>query len=141
MTVVQEGSRENGYNFPCDCDQFLTPNNNVAEQSVCDNNVRTYAVDEPTDVVSSLPFGTCQGPGIAPKSWDMNSPLTCESSPPPPTTPTVPTGGGYTCEDSYLKFQVEREDGHMMWRDCEWVEENHDLCEDFEGAASHCPKT
>lgn len=162
-----EGNRESGYNPPCDCDQFLTPNTNVAEQAVCDNDVRNYIIDEPTDVVSSLPRGTCQGPNVIAKSWDVNPPFTCESSPSPPTAPTptaptptaptptaptptaptptapTPTGGGggdSDCEDSTLPSQVRRPNGRRMWQDCRWVAEDLDRCE-YEGVYTHCPKT
>jgi len=81
------GDSEFGYNPPCDCDQFLTPNREVSGQ-VCDTDVRRLFLDEPTDVVSELPRGTCQGPGLIPKSWTTDPPLQC-----------TPIGGGPGDED------------------------------------------
>ena len=78
-----EGNGENGYNPPCNCDQFLTTNTNVAGP-VCDSDVRTLILDEPTDVVSVLPRGTCQGPDLTPKSWIQDPPLICTQQPPFP---------------------------------------------------------
>ena len=70
-----EGDRESGYNPPCDCEQFLTPNNNEAERAVCDDEVKYLILNEDTDVVSTLPRGSCEGSSIVPKSWDVNPPF------------------------------------------------------------------
>ncbi len=88
------GDADSGYNPPCDCDDFLTPNPHEEDVTpVCDNDVRKYIVDEPIDVVvNSLPRGTCNGDLIA-KSWDVIPPFTCDDTAPTPTapTPTAPT--------------------------------------------------
>ena len=86
---VEEGSTELGYNPPCNCaEQFLTPNDQLAQAPVCDNDVRNYILNEPTDVVSTLPRGTCAGPSIIDKSWTVDPPFNCNS---PPSAPTPPT--------------------------------------------------
>ena len=72
---------ELGYNPPCNCDQFLTPNENIGG-TVCDSDVRSLIIDEPTDVVSTLPRGGCVG-NLIPKSWVGDPPLSCQPEKPP----------------------------------------------------------
>ena len=84
-----EGDLNSGYNPPCGCtEQFLTENDQIAQTPVCDNDVKNYIINEPTDVVSVLPRGTCAGPSVIDKSWTTDPPFECNS---PPTTPTPPT--------------------------------------------------
>lgn len=79
------GNGNDGYNPPCGCDEFLTPNNNVAGP-VCDSDTKNLIVNEDTDVVNVLPRGTCQGASLVPKSWDLDPPLECTNpSPSPPS--------------------------------------------------------
>ena len=84
-----EGDGNAGYNPPCNCDQFLTPNDDVGT-TVCDNDVRRFIVNEPTDILSTLPRGTCSGVDVIAKSWDVDPTFNCDDSPIAPT-PTVPT--------------------------------------------------
>eukprot|EP00551_Chaetoceros_affinis_P012975 CAMPEP_0203676152 /NCGR_PEP_ID=MMETSP0090-20130426/23578_1 /ASSEMBLY_ACC=CAM_ASM_001088 /TAXON_ID=426623 /ORGANISM="Chaetoceros affinis, Strain CCMP159" /LENGTH=234 /DNA_ID=CAMNT_0050542597 /DNA_START=204 /DNA_END=908 /DNA_ORIENTATION=- len=88
--VIRDG--EAGYNPPCNCaEEFLTENSNPSG-AVCDNDVKRYIVNEPTDVVTTLPRGTCNGPSVITKSWDVDPPFACDDSPipAPAPTPTVP---------------------------------------------------
>jgi len=71
-----EPSGEPGYNPPCDCDQFLTPNDN-AVGAVCDEEVKQYVLDEETEVVSTLPRGTCEEVAMVEKNWTQDPPYSC----------------------------------------------------------------
>ena len=84
--VIGDGNEE--YNPPCNCDQFLTENDQLAETPVCDNDVRNYIINEATDVVNILPRGTCSGPSVIEKTWTADPPFNCNS---PPVTPTTPS--------------------------------------------------
>jgi len=84
--VIRDG--EAGYNPPCNCaEEFLTENENPSGL-VCDNDVRRYIVNEATDVVNSLPRGTCQLSNVITKSWDVDPPFVCDDSPIPAPVPT-----------------------------------------------------
>lgn len=163
------GSAGDGYNPPCECDGFLTENESVATP-VCDNDVRRYIVDEVIDVVSgSLPRGTCQGPDLVAKSWDVTPPFSCDDSVPTPTsptptatpiaTPTAPTPITATptvmptatpnatpptsdeCSDSPLRFRLEWNDD-IISRDCKWVanKATRQRCR-VDGVSEMCPFT
>ena len=85
---VAEGT-EMDYNPPCNCaEEFLTVNEQSAETPVCDNDVRNYIVNEATDVVNVLPRGTCAGAPVIDKSWTVDPPFNCNSSPTAPTAPS-----------------------------------------------------
>jgi len=79
------GNGNEGYNPPCNCDQFLTENPNPSK-AVCDKDVRSLILDEATDTFKQLPRTTCNG-DIIPKSWDVDPPLTCNGG-----------GGGGGCK-------------------------------------------
>ena len=159
------GDVDSGYNPPCDCDGFLTPNEFNAEP-VCDSDVRRYIVDEAIDVVTTLPRGTCQGPDLIAKSWDVVPPFTCDDTAPTPTaptptaptptvptptapTPTEPTGDDYyvgddyyeECNDSSLRFKLNWK-GKRITRGCDWVanKATWNRCK-VEGVAEMCPDT
>eukprot|EP00529_Nitzschia_sp_RCC80_P019978 CAMPEP_0113478220 /NCGR_PEP_ID=MMETSP0014_2-20120614/20635_1 /TAXON_ID=2857 /ORGANISM="Nitzschia sp." /LENGTH=420 /DNA_ID=CAMNT_0000371387 /DNA_START=713 /DNA_END=1972 /DNA_ORIENTATION=+ /assembly_acc=CAM_ASM_000159 len=89
------------YNPPCGCDEFLTPNTNVA-LPMCESDVRRLIIDESTSNMNSLPQGEClpSPSALIPKSWTTNPPITvvlpdqCPSpcpSPPSPTNGPAPT--------------------------------------------------
>ena len=67
---------EHGYNPPCVCEEFLTENEDPPG-AVCDADTRSLILDEETEVVNELPRGTCEGPELIEKSWDLNPPLSC----------------------------------------------------------------
>lgn len=69
-----EPSGVEGYNPPCDCDQFLTENEAVSGR-VCDADVKQYILDEDIDVVTTLPRGTCEETDIIAKTWDVDPPF------------------------------------------------------------------
>ena len=73
-----------GYNPPCDCDQFLTFNNQASGR-VCDADIRQHIVDEETTVVTGqLPLSTnSPGVSVVPRSWADNAdpPFTCFEEP------------------------------------------------------------
>jgi len=73
-----EPSGEPGYNPPCDCDQFLTDTPMPAE-TVCDDEVRQYIIDEATDVVNVLPRASNSNVGVITKTWtdDEDPPFDC----------------------------------------------------------------
>lgn len=123
-----------GYNPPCDCDQFLTENTE-AVGAVCDNDVKRFIVNEETAVVTSLPRGTCQGPKLIPKTWNVDPPFgQCIGVPPGPapspnppsptpepptaTPPTSPTpcvnNSGFTWNLDFFDVDVN----------CDWITKN-----------------
>jgi len=70
-----DDSGDFGYNPPCACtpdsedgSNFVTINRQVASP-VCDSDVRRLIIDEPTDMTSTLPSGSCTG-RLIPRSWD-----------------------------------------------------------------------
>lgn len=132
---VEDG--DHGYNPPCNCDQFLTPNTNVRGQ-VCDSDIRNYIVDEATDVVTQLPRGTCAGPPLKAKSWDIDPPFTCVSTASLEDDDTDPA----ECEDSPLTFKVNI-NGKRRWRDCAWAAEKSTRfrCGLDEAVQTMCPFT
>lgn len=71
-----EPTGEPGFNPPCECDQFLTHNDN-AVGAVCDDEVKQYVLDEETEVVSTLPRGTCEEVAMVEKSWTQDPPYSC----------------------------------------------------------------
>lgn len=157
------------YNPPCGCDEFLTENTNVAEGAVCDSDVRTYVMDEATDVVNALPRGSCNGvANLQSKSWDVNPPFTCETNPfgnnddeetggqddtpvEEDDNPVEEDDSVYydddeddfqtSCFDSSLRFKVSW-NGKKIARDCTWVgnKATSQRCE-LEGVAEMCPET
>ena len=109
-----------GYNPPCNCAQFLTINENVAGP-VCDSDVRSLIIDEPTDVVTSLPRGTCQGPNPITKSWIVDPPLTCSQDPPVPDEDDDTTGDDDgVCLDRNEKFLLRNnwKTGKLVLKSC-----------------------
>ena len=94
-----DSSEDFGYNPPCACtpdsdeSNFLTAVEDVAGP-VCDVDVRELIIDEATDVVNTLPVGSCEGPPLIPKSWDQitDDLFDCQATPTAPTTsPPVAT--------------------------------------------------
>lgn len=86
------------YNPPYDCTpgeesnaSFLTVNENIPAP-MCNIDVRRLIIDEATDIATSLPRGTCQGPDLIPK-WDtFNADLfACDEGNGPSTTTTTTT--------------------------------------------------
>lgn len=125
--VIRDG--EPGYNPPCNCaEDFLTPNNQ-ASGAVCDSDVRSLILDEPTDVVNSLPRGTCNSPSpIIQKSWTTDPPLTCSPPPPgeddtpPPEDDTVADDdGGEECMDGEKFVLNATKKGKVIIRSCSWL--------------------
>ncbi len=86
--IVGDGTE--GYNPECNCvDQFLTENINPSG-TVCDSDTRKFIIDEATDIVNMLPRGTCQGPQLISKSWDVNPIFNCSGPDPNPTPAPAP---------------------------------------------------
>lgn len=108
-----------GYNPPCDCTQFLTENVNVSG-TACDEETKQYVLNEDTNRVTSLPRGTCQGPSVVAKSWDVDPPFKA-------TCGNVGGGGGGNEEDG--GDEDEDEEGN----DDENEEDDYDGNEDEEG--------
>ena len=132
--VIGDGS---SYNPPCNCDQFLTENVDVGGQ-VCDSDVRKLIINEPTDVVTSLPRGTCQGPPLIEKSWSQDPPLTgtCSSNEnDDETDDDSEEEEEDTCADSPLDFFHRKKR-----RNCEWVGQVPARC-NRAPLAKHCPVT
>lgn len=124
-----EPTGDPGYNPPCDCDQFLTVNEAVSG-AVCDTDVKEYILNEETNVVGSLPRGTCQGSNsLIPKSWDIDPPFLCSNDPPPDDE---------FCADSNLEFKVNRRIG---FKNCDWVADQPARRCEFSGIKQHCPET
>ncbi len=48
-------------------------------------------MNEETEVLSTLPRGTCQGSSVISKSWDLDPPFICDDSPIPNPAPTPVT--------------------------------------------------
>ncbi len=86
------GNGNGGYNPPCNCDEFMTENENIGD-IVCDKDVKNYIIDEEIETISTLPRGTCTGPDIKAKSWAVDPPFYCDDVivAPTPTPPTPPT--------------------------------------------------
>ena len=100
---VADGPYEDDeYNPPCDCaEQFLTEANQAAEGQVCDADIRRLILDEPTQSMSDLPRGTCEGPTLKERTWardEYPNFSVCDQTnvdnggggggtPPPPTAP------------------------------------------------------
>lgn len=138
-------SGEPGYNPPCDCDQFLTPNTNPAP-AVCDDDVKQFILDEETAVVTTLPRGTCRLTSLIPKSWEVDPPFlgTCDNS-----------GGGSGGNDDDEEPDNDDDDEIVEWCadsqlklklaqglfDCEWVSENFESRCNKPGIRQHCPVT
>ena len=108
------------YNPPCNCDQFLTPNTNVGG-TVCDSDVRSLVIDEPTDVVSALPRGGCVGE-VIPKSWTGDPPLTCQ--PEPPVEDDEEEDDNNQCTDGNGKFVLKKKfkTGKLILKRCKYFE-------------------
>merc|ERR1712232_1036101 len=75
------------YNPPCNCDEFLTPSNDVARSAVCDEDVKSYILNEETKDVSVLPRGTCQGVDLIDKTWEVDPPFACSNDLSPTPSP------------------------------------------------------
>jgi len=134
-----EGDESDGYNPPCECDFMLTKNeNNVG--AVCDSDTKAFIIDEATDVVSNLPRGSCQGPEIISKSWDINPPWQCTTS--VDDDEAEDDDNEDTCEDGSLRFKITKNDGKKIMRDCTWVSNKNTVnrCT-FDGVSEACRAT
>jgi len=112
-----EPTGEPGYNPPCDCDQFLTTNEAPAS-AVCDSDVKEYILNEDTNIVASLPRGTCQGTNtLIPKIWAVDPPFLCSDEPPADDDDlsaddeSAVDDDDDLCTDSDLEFKVNRRRG------------------------------
>jgi len=123
------------YNPPCDCDQFLTKNKKVA-QAVCDEDVKQYILDEETEVLSELPRGTCKGPDLIDKSWDVSPPFDCTNGPAPSPVKSPTSDNDEECLDSDLEFKVGKKLRH-----CEWVAKKFKSRCKNQKIKIHCPDT
>ena len=135
---------EPSYNPPCNCDELMTPNPNPSG-AVCDTDVRNFIIDEATDVVSSLPRGTCTGT-LKDKSWDLDPPFTCSES-----NDDENTGNDDTetedddneepdCVDSPLRF-FYRKGGERLSNNCDWVKDKPIKRCKHKRIANHCRAT
>jgi len=140
-----EPTGEPGYNPPCDCDQFLTTNEAPAS-AVCDSDVKEYILNEETNIVASLPRGTCQGTNtLTPKSWDVDPPFLCSDEPPAvdddlsaDDDESAVDDDDDLCADSDLEFKVNRRRGI---KNCEWVADRPGRRCEISGVKQHCPET
>jgi len=144
---------EPGYNPPCNCDEFLTESDNVANSAVCDQDVKNYILNEETEVVSVLPRGTCQGVDLIDKGWDVDPPFDCSENisptPPPVESPDdeptmspvqTPTESPDEDDDECMDSELEFRDKGKRMRHCEWVADDPESrCK--KKVKTHCPNT
>ena len=129
-----------GYNPDCNCDQFLTPNDNPSPQ-VCDSDVKQYIIDEEIETLSELPRGTCTGPQIIEKSWDVEPPFSNTDCVQDPGTDDDEEAGDDSvegeCSDSSLQMKIKKK-----FRLCDkWVASNPGRRCNKLGVREHCPVT
>mmetsp|Transcript_4715 Transcript_4715/g.5407 ORF Transcript_4715/g.5407 Transcript_4715/m.5407 type:complete len:557 (-) Transcript_4715:154-1824(-) len=69
---------------------------------------------------------------------DLNTISLDYSSAPTPPTPTPPSS---SCSDTSLRFNIVKNDGSKIWRNCSWVATKAGNRCSFDGVSTTCPST